>query len=708
MATRTIANGGGNWNATGTWVEGIVPTASDDVVATATSGTVTITAAAACRSINLTNYVSTLTHNAFTLTIGTSTANGTTALVFPASGWTYALSDVKLSAIAFSSTVTSTTLTVDFGAQTTGNVSFSAATTSGHQLVNHGFTCGATATVTHTQGTFNTNGQTCSWGGFNSNNSNTRALTLGASAITLTSTATAWDTTTATSMTFTPGTSTITIGGSGSTATLTAVMNAGSLTYNNVVFAVTGTALLTALNGSSPTFANLTVTGPANAGAILSLGTNITVTTTLTLNGNNANTQRLLVNSTVVGTQRTITSNANSFTNLDLQDISGAGSGSWSLAAITGNSGNCLGNSGITFTTGRTLYWVGNSGSWSTANKWSLSSGGTANQSNPLAQDNIIFDSHSFSGTGQTVTANIPRLGTNIDFSAVTNNPTLSANQGTPQYIRLYGNLTLAAGMTHTSPAFNFYMFEGRGSSSLTSAGVTLTASQVVANCPGGTLTLADNVPASNGLNLYAGTMTASGNVTTSAWLASNNTVAKVLNMGSGTWTLTGTGFVWNTATGAQLTINAQTSTIVISNTSATSKTFNANSGFTYNILTITGDNVAILDGNTFATLNVDNAALPNGLTLPSGATQTITSSFTTNGSAGNLAILKASTSGTAANLSMSSGTVAVDYMSLKDSRAIGGAAWYAGAHSTNVSGNSGWIFEGIPNWTGGWGIPIQ
>ena len=65
MATRTIAAGGGNWNVTGTWVEGIVPVAGDDVVALGggLSGPLTVTAAAACATMIFTNYTNTFTIN---------------------------------------------------------------------------------------------------------------------------------------------------------------------------------------------------------------------------------------------------------------------------------------------------------------------------------------------------------------------------------------------------------------------------------------------------------------------------------------------------------------------------------------------------------------------------------------------------------------------------------------------------------------------
>lgn len=64
MAIRTISNTGGNYNSTGTWVEGAVPTSADDIVATATSGQLTINVASAARTIDLTNYNNTITMNA--------------------------------------------------------------------------------------------------------------------------------------------------------------------------------------------------------------------------------------------------------------------------------------------------------------------------------------------------------------------------------------------------------------------------------------------------------------------------------------------------------------------------------------------------------------------------------------------------------------------------------------------------------------------
>jgi hypothetical protein len=118
-------------------------------------------------------------------------------------------------------------------------------------------------------------------------------------------------------------------------------------------------------------------------------------------------------------------------------------------------------------------------------------------------------------------------------------------------------------------------------------------------------------------------------------------------------------------------------------------------------LLTISGNNtidtvttasgsVAITGSNTITTIS--NTAQPVTFTFTISTTQTITN-WNVNGTAGNLVTIVSSVAGTAASLSKSSGTVSADYLSIKDSTATGGAAWYAGANSVNVSGNSGWIF---------------
>jgi fibronectin-binding autotransporter adhesin len=118
MATRTISNAGGNWNTTGAWVEGVVAVNGDAVVATATSGNLTVTAAAACTSMVLTGYVGTMTiNNGQTLTVA--------GAVTLASGMTLAGTGTLSSATA--ATWTSNGKSVPWNVSFTGNVTYTLA-----------------------------------------------------------------------------------------------------------------------------------------------------------------------------------------------------------------------------------------------------------------------------------------------------------------------------------------------------------------------------------------------------------------------------------------------------------------------------------------------------------------------------------------------------------------------------------------------------
>jgi hypothetical protein len=128
---------------------------------------------------------------------------------------------------------------------------------------------------------------------------------------------------------------------------------------------------------------------------------------------------------------------------------------------------------------------------------------------------------------------------------------------------------------------------------------------------------------------------------------------------------------------------------------SASAKTF-VGGGSTFNC-TLSQDGagaLTITGGNTFN--DIRNTVQPATITLPASTTNTF-SNFSLSGTAGNLVTINSSTGGTQATISKSSGIVSNNYLSIQDSAATGGATWYAGANSTNVSNNTGWLFTAPP-----------
>ena len=146
--------------------------------------------------------------------------------------------------------------------------------------------------------------------------------------------------------------------------------------------------------------------------------------------------------------------------------------------------------------------------------------------------------------------------------------------------------------------------------------------------------------------------------------------------------------------------INKNTANIVITATNFITATF-AGGGLTYNNLTFGGTAASltafiITGANTFATLASTKTVAWN-LTLPASATTTV-SGWAITGTVGNVVTLNSSTAGTQATLTLSGGgVISSNYLSIQDSAATPSTTWYAGANSTNVSNNTGWIFTVPP-----------
>jgi hypothetical protein len=142
----------------------------------------------------------------------------------------------------------------------------------------------------------------------------------------------------------------------------------------------------------------------------------------LTLAGNNSTNNRLLVASKNTGTQVTITCNGTIVaSNVDFRDITLAGSANRDLSAITAGSGDCGGNTGITFTPAQKQYYKhlgGGTTTFKDSTKWFSDAALTIAGRVPLPQDDWDCLSTSFNAP-TTFQIDCPRIGRSMNLSGV-------------------------------------------------------------------------------------------------------------------------------------------------------------------------------------------------------------------------------------------------------------------------------------------------
>jgi hypothetical protein len=681
MANRYWVGGTANWDGTaGTkWATtsgggggASVPTSADDVFFTNLStGTCTIAAGnTGAKSINCTGFTGTIAGSA------AITVSGSVTLV---AGMTY----THTGTITFNANATITTAGKTFSLVTVNGSGITV------QLAD-ALTIGGTGALTVTQGTFTTNNFNVSGSAINSNNSNTRTINLGSSTVSLSGTSVPWSFDSTTNLTFNAGTSQINLSGVDASLNVAAT----GLTFYNVSI-TTASIRNPNINGAN-TFNNLSLAGRSSVGiANVSISADQTINGTLTLSAGSNSTCRTFVRSNGIGTNRTLTCNAvASLTDIDFRDITIAGS----AAPVSGTRlGDCKGNSGITFPAAKTVYWVdAGSSSWSQL-RWSQTAGGTPLITDfPLAQDTAIFPSN-FPNSGQTITINATyNIGT-IDMSArTTNTMTLATGSQTPF---IYGNWINGTGTTLTGTAN--ITFSGRGSQTITSAGRTFTQ-PINIESPSGTVQLGDAYNASNTITLTQGTFSAvTYNVTCTRFI-STSSLTRTLNMGSGLWTLTGTGTglssPWELGlTVTNLTLNKDSADILFSDTSATARQFRG-ADQSYNKLTIggaTGTSTLTINGaNTFTELASTKTVAH---TISFATTGFTINTWSVTGSVGNVVTVNSTTTGARRTFTLTNVTSGIDYLAVQDIGVTDANRFYVGANSTDGGNNSNVIFTAAP-----------
>ena len=438
----------------------------------------------------------------------------------------------------------------------------------------------------------------------------------------------------------------------------------------------------------------------------LDLDNNITCSGTFQCDGLNATTGRTFIYGGTYGTAQTITAATVSTSNCDFRDITGAGVAGWDLSGDTGGSGDCFGNTDITFTTAVDWYYKGGGTQpWGEYIQWYTATNGGGSQMAstlaPLPQDSMYFDASSLTATSH-IDMTMPRVG-NIDTTATSGGghsgvfDNVTAGQIALQF---YGNNLTGDNMgwvTHNWATKNYFLARGAYTLGCGTMGMA-TWDMLSTN----SITLVADT-AVNGLRNTNGILLTSGTIDMDSYKFDSNrssfnisgTAIRRLDMGSGgAWcqTTVDNADMWNAGTTTNLTFNSETSTIYIEDYTTLRADFIGGDLTYYNLVLEGGTSeVYIVGSNTFNTFTIE---APLTCYFEAGTTTTV-SSFVAAGTSDDGIVINSLTEA-AHTLTDTSGTNAVSYCDITYSEAGGGATWDATDNCTDSGNNSGWDFGGV------------
>lgn len=330
-----------------------------------------------------------------------------------------------------------------------------------------------------------------------------------------------------------------------------------------------------------------------------------------------------------------------------------------------------------------------------------------------------VFFTGAFSGPSYTSTS---AVGSNFDLSLTLTGALSLANNAQSNSVSVTGNFSAATishlatgqlilvGATNnvtTSITLNNATAYLTNNGTLTTPTFTITNgifdSFANINCTtftigNGTVSFYNNIVTLTGIfTLTAGTLYAENCTFTSTTFvcsATANSRSVTLNLNS-SWTLTGTGTVWNLVDGGTLIVSTSALDIYITNTSATAITF-AGASTTYKRLFINrgaiNTNQVTITGSNYFFGFYHTGGSTQTLTFTGGTDTFIVDTFAVGSSSAVTTINSTSASVPFNIYKILTGLVICNNVSITRSAAFQANTWYA-INSTNVAGNTGWIF---------------
>jgi hypothetical protein len=691
MANLTAVAAGGAMNASGTF-GGSTPTAADNLILASTSGNTNFPNGATCpmRSLDCMasgNYTGILTVASTTAiaAIGDATpGNSNTALRLSP---TMTLTLTGVGTFNFVSTST-TQQTIITNGKICPTMLFSGA--KGNWILGDNLNTPTTADVRWEGGTFDTGNFAMIGGRLNFSNGVARTITLGSSAIQ------AWSISYGNmgNVTLTANTAVVTVTGTITGSNNVVVMNSFNWNGLSLIF---NNANQATINIAGATIGSLTINGVAAQDTFYRIQGSFTCTGTFTVNGNSEINRVLIYGINYGGPAVTITAGATSLSNVDFQDIRGAGAASWTITSgVVGDRG---GNSNIQVTTPTTQTRDSTNGqAWSVAARWTSRV--------PLPQDNVIINASS----GNISATDVLAMGKNIDFTGYTGTLTHTSNAGT---FIIFGSLTVSSGMSFSGAVVNTFnlSFAGRGTHTIDCAGKTIFPAGSNAahsiNSGGGTYNLASDYNMSGvagmNLNMTQGTFNTNNyNINTGRFLSAG-VQTRNTNLGTSTINMGGTATASILSlTATNHTFSADNATFNITSTTSNTRTIDT-AGLRVGTLNYT------LNGSTgnlsFGTSSIINLNCYDGtnsrtIGLSAGAILTVIN-FNVYGASGRPITIQCNTSGNRGYISKPYGGPISnnnnDYLILKDIHMIQPLSFFANNTCTDNGNNNGIYFGSTP-----------
>ncbi len=358
------------------------------------------------------------------------------------------------------------------------------------------------------------------------------------------------------------------------------------------------------------------------------------------------------------------------------------------------------------------LYWVNGSGSWFNPDHWSYSSGGPGGACIPTKRDNVYFDHNSFpnDSSNEVTMVDFGECHT-MDWTGAAYHPVYQGSQ-----LSLYGSLTYIDSM---SANVTLRLKSDTTGNTIESAGHVFP--YVYFDQSGGEWSLLDGLEANQSIQLRHGTLNTNGHPMKCRTFESSFNNNRTLNLDTSNVFISRQ---WR-MNGNNLTLDAGTSHIHLNDSgSAVPLNMEILNGSVQQYHNVSFTNVlpAVLQqGNTQGLFNrlsmkgditvlgrsVSDSLLffpGNTYFLEHGETQTVKRHMGIRGNNCYYITLGSTHEGSYAQVEMDTGMVSGDFINMRDIHTQGGATFYAGAYSVDISNNQGWIFDNGPQYV--YGLP--